>query len=424
MSRTATEHLDDRRLAKPMFMLAMIAAGSGAVDMLTGIMLPVTMRHFTADAAFIGVMLAFNRLFGFLVQPYVAWRGDHARSRLGRRRAWLLLGYPLTLLAVLTLGALPHLITGEARTLLWAITAVFVTNLVLQAALDVTYGSLDPLYGDTFRPDRLGRAGAWRNYVGIGMSFLLLYVLVPLADRNEFIPYAGVAALLGVAWFFSWRFREDPTLPLAPRETYNPLKPLARLRDPSIRRGAIIGAAALSTNAVGGLFHSLYVTEKLGLTLTDLGHASVVSMFVSIAVTYPCGRLIDRYGPRPALIAGFGSAALLGVVTTLFLRDRTGLYVLSSLGATGSILMMLGIAPMVYGAAAPERRGEVFGTVQATRAATATLVTLLGGKLAQLSGDYRATYLLGAALALVGLWFAFQLPARASKLVPDAPPSP
>ena len=410
MSITATAHASDRQLARPMTVLALIAAGSGAVDMLTGIMLPITMRHFTDNAALIGLMLAFNRLCGFLVQPYVAWRGDHTRSRFGRRRAALLLGYPLTLLAVLVMGALPHLIPVEARSLLWAITAVFVSNLVLQAALDTTYGSLDPLYGDTFRPDRLGRACAWRNYVGIGMSLLMLYVLVPLADRHEFIPYAGVAALLGVAWFFAWRFREDPSLPLAPRTRFRPWSPFLGLRDPVLRRVAIIGAAGLGTLAVSGMFHSLYVTEKLGLTLTDFGRASVIAMGVAVTVTYPFGRMIDRYGPRPALLLGFASAVLCGLASAFLMRDRAGFYLITVLGSAGNVLLIISASPMIFSSAKPERRGEFFGSVQATRAATATVVTLLGGKLAALAGDYRTTYLLGAAIALVGLWFSCRLP--------------
>jgi hypothetical protein len=303
------------------------------------------------------------------------------------------------------------LIAVEARDLLWAITAVFVVNLVLQASLDTTYGSLDPLYGDTFRPERLGRACAWRNYVGIGMSLLMLYVLVPLADRHEFIPYAGVAALLGVAWFFAWRFREDPSLPLAPRTHFRPWSPFIGLRDSAVRRVAIIGAAGLGTLALGGMFHSLYVTEKLGLSLTDFGRASVIAMGVAVAVTYPFGRMIDRFGARPALLLGFGSSILCGLASAFLMRDRADFYLITMLGSAGNVLLVISASPMIFGAASPERRGEFFGSVQATRAASATLLTLLGGKLAAISSDYRATYLLSAAIALVGLWFSYRLPA-------------
>lgn len=418
MSRTATDSLPDHKLVRPMLALAIISAGSGAVDLLTGIMVPITARHFTDNAAIIGVMLAANRLFGFLVQPYVACRSDQRRSRFGRRRAWLLVGYPVTLLGVLMLGAIPHLLPQGAQTLVWALALVFIANLLMQAFLDVTYGALDPLYGDTFRAERLGRAGAWRNYAGMAMSFLMFYLLIPLADRHEFIPYLGVAVLLLLSWFMAWRFREDPGLPLAPGESFTPWKPLLRLRDPKLRHIATIAAAVLGVSAIQGMFHSLFVTETLGLSKTVLGQATLFSMAVGVVTTYPCGLLLDRYGARPALILGFLSSSIFGLVSAFLVHDRLNLYIVSALSSTGGMLTMMAMTPLIYRFAPSERRGEFFGSVQATRAAAATVLTLLGGQLTQWRGDYRTTYLFGVFIAVVGLWFTWKLPAQ-QKAAPE-----
>ena len=69
-----------------MLILALMAAGFNSVELITNNLIPITCRHFTDNAFIISAILATNRLFGFVVQPYVCWKSDYVRTRYGRRR--------------------------------------------------------------------------------------------------------------------------------------------------------------------------------------------------------------------------------------------------------------------------------------------------------------------------------------------------
>src|SRR5215207_9039701 len=80
---------------REMVFMGLMMAGAGTVDAITANMLPITAKHFTGNLALIGFMVALNRICGFLVQPYAAWRSDSHRNTAGRRRPFLLGAWPV-----------------------------------------------------------------------------------------------------------------------------------------------------------------------------------------------------------------------------------------------------------------------------------------------------------------------------------------
>ena len=95
--------------------LGTMVAGYYSVEFITNNVIPLTARHFTDSAFFIAAIVALNRLFGFIVQPYVSWKSDRIRTRFGRRRFFLLIGIPGTLVSLLIVGAFPHLVPPQHR---------------------------------------------------------------------------------------------------------------------------------------------------------------------------------------------------------------------------------------------------------------------------------------------------------------------
>src|SRR5687768_14131475 len=144
-------HLSSFPGTRTMIVFGLMSAGFSTVDVITNNLVPLTCRHFTENAFIIAAILATNRLFGFLVQPYVCWKSDYVRTRYGRRRPFFLVGLPITLVSLLLVGLLPVLITGDARYTLGALILVIAINVLLQAVVDVNWGCLEPLYADTFR---------------------------------------------------------------------------------------------------------------------------------------------------------------------------------------------------------------------------------------------------------------------------------
>lgn len=403
---------------RPMAGLGVMMAGAGAVDAITTHLLPITARHFTDNLALIGVMVALNRVCGFLVQPYVAWTSDRRGGAAGRRHPYLLAAWPVVLLSLVALGTLPWLVPGEWRATAAAIAAFFVVNLVLQAALDVCYGAGDPCYGDLFRGPALVRAAGVRMVCSAVAGILMTLVFVPLGDGHELWPYAGAALLVALAWGAARFAVPRVAVPaVAERARYHPLRPLAELRDPHTRRVAWCASAVLVVLALTEMLHALFVTETLGFSRTVLGQTTTLGLVAGLAAPYPVGRCVERFGPRPVLLAGFAALAVVEIGFAVWVDDLRSLAVGCVLFRVAWVAVHLPIMPLLFARTAPERSGAVFAAVQMTRAGAASAATVLAGLLAEGAGSYRVCYLLAAAVCVAGAVGAARLPA-AERLAP------
>jgi MFS family permease len=405
---------------RQMFFMGAMMAGAGTIDAVTANMLPITARHFTDNIALIGGMVALNRICGFLVQPYVAWKSDSHLGTHGRRRPFLLIAWPMTLLAVTLLGALPFIVPVEYHRALWIVALLFLINLAMQACLDVCYGTGDPMYGETFTSGDLGRANGVRMLIGAVVGVAMTWVFVPLADRHEFWPYAGAGLFVAISFVaarFLVREKIPPTLPRASR--YDPFKPLAELRNPQTRNVAICASAVLVTLALTEMLHALFVTETLGFSKTVLGHTTTAALIVSFIMPYPVGWLVDRIGARVVLIAGFAFIALVELGFVFWVNDLASLYVGLILFKVSWVVIHLPIVPLMFHNTPAERRGSIFAAVQMTRAGVTSFATILAGSLAGAVSSYRMCYLVAAIVCVVGLIGACRLaPAKRDEHVP------
>lgn len=392
-----------------MFALGLMMAGASTVDAITANMLPITAKHFTGSITLIGVMVALNRICGFLVQPYAAWKSDSHASAEGRRRPYLLAGWATVFVSVGLLGALPFVVPADERAAFWALGAFFVLNLIMQAGLDWCYGSGDPMYGDTFTSGDLGRANGIRmvvtSVVGVGMTFMF----VPLADYNEFWPYAGAMFFVGTSFLIAHRVREKIPPALPPASRYSPLKPLAELRDPHTRKVAVCGSAVLVILALTEMLHALFVTETLGYSKTVLGATTTAALLVSFAMPYPVGWLVDRFGPRVVLMAGFVMIATVEAGFVFWVDDVASLTIGLIAFKAAWVVVHLPMVPLIFSDAPPERRGSIFAAIQMTRAGVASAATILAAWLAGFVGSYRVCYLIAGVVGVIGFIGAYRL---------------
>jgi Na+/melibiose symporter-like transporter len=396
-----------------MFVMGLMMGGACSVDIITANLLPITARHFTSDLTLIGAMVALNRICGFLVQPYVAWKSDGHVSPAGRRRPFLLAAWPATLVSVGLLGALPFLVPVEYQRTTAVIALLFGINLMMQVAVDVCYGTAMPMYGDTFPSRTLGRANAIRSVAANAVLVAMMSVGVPLADRHEFLPYLGAMLLVAIAWAIT-QFGIKETVParLPPRGPYHPLRPLGELRNPRTRHAAVIASAALAALALTEMFHALFVTETLALSKTVLGWSATAGIVVSFLCPYPVGLVVDRYGPRSVLIAGFSILLVVEAAFVFWVHDVTSLCVTLVLFNVARVVVQIPIVPLMFHGAPAERRGSIFAGIQMTRAGLASAAMIFGSHFAALAGSYRICYGIAGVVGLVGLVAAYRLMPR------------
>lgn len=401
--------------------MGVMMAGARTVDAITANLLPITAKHFTSDLTLIGTMLAINRISGFLVQPYAAWKSDRHSSPAGRRRPYLLVAWPATLVCLCLLGALPLVVPVEYQRTAAIVALLFLINLAMQVALDVGYGSATPLYGDTFPAGTLGRANAIRVIVTSAVMVGMMSVAVPLADYQEFLPYLAAMVFVSISWAVArWSIKETipPVLPSAGR--YHPFLPLAELRNPQTRRVAVIASAALASFALTEMFHALFVTETLGLSKTYLGWSATAGILVSFLCPYPVGLIADRWGPRTVLIVGFALMIAVELAFIFWVRDLVSLTTAFILYRVAHVVVQIPIVPLLFHDTPAERHGSIFAAVQMSRAALASGAVMAAGYFADLVSSYRICYVFAGVVCVVGLVGAFRL-APSARVRPSAP---
>jgi maltose/moltooligosaccharide transporter len=373
--------------------MGVMVAGFVSVDAITNNMVPITARHFTDSPFLIAFLVALNRLFGFLVQPYVAWKSDRIRTRFGRRRPFLILGLPGTCVALLLLGSMPFVFQGESRQAMATLVLLLVANVALQFLQDVNWGAQEPLYADTFPHRRLGRAVAVRSYAIQFVYLFMNYYAMKWADHNEFVPYLCAAGLVLLSLFmvvFVIRERDFP--PPATVERYNPLTHLSLLwHNADHAKVAVIGAFGLMLPAAFYLFHPLFVTRTLGLSKAQLGASLALVPVVALVVSAPVGWMIDRYGPKWITATGFLALAFISAAVAYGVTDQRGLTIAMCAFGAAQVVISLPMTSLVFQYATAGERGTVFGLIQFVRGFAAFVFSLVIGGIVQFSSSSDAT---------------------------------
>ncbi len=368
-----------------MLVLGLMYAGFNAVDRTTDMMVPQTCLKFTNSFILINFLIALNRLCGFTVGPYVAWKSDRLVTRFGRRRPFFLIGLPMTLFSMLLLGSMPLWLKGAAQTGVLAIALLCLFNFCMQFFQDLNCGGVDPLYADTFSHEKLGRAMSIRNYATLLVGLFMTYVAMQLAAINQFLFYCCTAACLLISFFlllFFVREREPKDLP--PPQKYNPLEHIGMMwKSPDYIKVALMGACYLSILAVFALNLALLATRTIGLSQQQFGKIMSVDIIIGFALALPLGYLIDRLGPKFLVAIGFVFFAISSALIAWFVHSYTMMYVAIAFRSLAMILTGLPMVSILFQYVAPRERGAIYGSISFLRSSSAFVISALMGFLVQ-----------------------------------------
>lgn len=239
----------------------------------------------------IGIVSTLAALSGLMQFPVGLWS-----DRIGWRKPFLVAGLAAVALATWLLPS--------ARGVLWIglLTILFAENGVGRAVVESLAGAeAAGLAG----PGKVGAAlGALRLWKPIGIVILTL-VGGEIAERSSvgaiLLPLAVIqtAAVLAALLLHEdgARRKDDARAAGRPREAW--------WRD----RGLLAFVAAMvlyhAANAPGGVYLGLFLRRDLHAAERTLGAAFAVSMVAWMLVVWPAGRLADRIGRKPLLVAGW-----------------------------------------------------------------------------------------------------------------------
>ena len=342
-----------------------------------------------ASAAVLGLVEGIAEAAAQIVKVFSGWLSDTLR----RRKALAVAGYGL---AAITKPLFPLAST---------VTLVAFARLVDRIGKGIRGAPRDALVADVTPPAQRGAAFGLRqslDTVGATLGPLLAIGLMALFndDIRTVLWFAVIPAMISVAILLI--FVRDP----GPQHLLEDgtKRVLIKLRDlGGLGRfyWFVVGAGAVFTLARFSEAFLVIRAYDAGLPLA-LAPAVVAVMSIVFALTaYPAGRLQDRFGARPPLLAGL--AAL--IAADLLLAFGSGLVaVFLAIGLWGLHLgLTQGVLSALVAHAAPANlRGTAFGVFGLTVGVATLVASLLAGILWDAVSP-EATFLAGAGFAAAAL---------------------
>jgi len=362
-------------------------------------LIPPMLEDLGLSAVVVGFILTWDNIINMFVQPWMGSLSDRTRTRLGRRKPFLILGAPMAALFFI-------LVPFVRENFILIGTAILCTNIGMAIFRTPTVAYL----GDLFRPEDRSKANGVINLMGgLGAAVALfgggaLYKLgVPL----PFIVGSGVMLLaIGIVLVY---VREPDLDGDAPDQEKAPglMDNIRQVATGPDKNGIYLLAAIffwfVGWNAMEAFF-TIYARNVLGIAV-----GTGTQMLTAFAVTLvlfaiPSGLVATRIGRKPTILIGL-CGMILGLAVGFFIRDSTVLLILLALMGAFWALVNINSLPMVYDLGGEESIGAYTGLYYFSSSAAAITGPILGGWLIDLTSHswlwiFSAIFLVLAALSM------------------------
>jgi Na+/melibiose symporter-like transporter len=365
--------------------------GAGMVFAFTNAALPLYLASYGLPNWAIGLLAQDRPPLAGVSQIVVGFLSDRTRTVIGRRRPYILVGVPLTALALLGLALRPPL------------PLMLAALLATTTCLAIAYGPYLALMTDLVPSEQRGRVGSILALASMLGQLTILFLAAQLWSGQESSIFWFVSAGLLVAFSLSFFGVAEP-----PRTEHlaEPLRlePLAYLRDVLAHREVAKYLLAtlffwLGTGSVLP-FLTRFAVNELGTDESTAFRLLMVAIVATAIFTLPAGLLGDRFGKRPILLAGlglYGTAVLVGSQVRTVEQAAAALVVTGAANALCTSLLF----PMLADLMPRERAGEFTGLGSAVWELAQPLGAMLGGAAADLTGSLRTTLVAAGLLTLV-----------------------
>lgn len=351
---------------------------------------PIFLRELGLSATLTAFVLTWDNYINMFMQPLVGQLSDNTRTRIGRRKPWVLAGAPIAMTAFLFVPSV-----GTATAMM---VAIFCTN--FGNALFRSPGVA--LIGDLYPPSQRSMANAIINLM-LGLGGALAYFLggrLYGAFGRE-APFVFGSTVMLVALVVAILFVHEPKqLLYEPDEKEAGLseviRTLTRLRNPAMlwMLAAILSWFMAFTALEASL--SVIGKEVLGISPDKMGTFVAFIPGAFLLATLPSGWLATRLGRKPVIMVGImGLTALL--VYGYFVQSVPML--MGFLIPAGMLWALVNVnsLPLLYDTAPQLRAGILTGLYYFASNLAAVLGPQLSGVLVDLlGGNYRYVFLYGA----------------------------
>lgn len=187
---------------KKIFILGFGFFGVSIIWAMYNAYVPIFLKSFQLTSFIIGIIMTVDNIFAILLLPFLGALSDRTRTRLGRRRPYILAGAPLTMLFFLLI---PYARLFENLALM--MSTIIIMNLAMALFRTPVVALMPDITPSHFR----SQANGIINFMGGGLGALLVFFAgKPLYDSNITYPFiAGGLLMLLASLIVVFTIKED-----------------------------------------------------------------------------------------------------------------------------------------------------------------------------------------------------------------------
>jgi hypothetical protein len=332
----------------------------------------------------------------FLVMLF-SWMSDHTVSKHGRRKPYLFASAPFIIVATVVFPFI------DEPVFLWLIVVLWVVKMV---AMDLKASTFPLLNIDCVPRPLLAQANSVFTIAGGIVGFVAMRSVGPLLGMAEWVPFVLAGGFMAMTTIAAYWIKEPPIFHPA-KESFK-LWSTFKVAATDKRIFVLMAGVAL----VNGYFVMqnawlwFWAKETLGLERKEIFEALSWAGLLNIALAYPTGWLIDRWGAiKVATVYFIGQIVCFTMAMNV--GDKSGLIALSLAGTVVAPLYAA-VDIMVYKKAPEKDVGSITSTNSAIRNAwNAAFGAAAGWIIFWCHHNFRIGYVMGIAATTAGftlLW--------------------
>jgi Na+/melibiose symporter-like transporter len=356
----------------------------------------------------VGLLSQERSLAGALVQPIVGAWSDRTRTRIGRRKPFIIGGVALTAASLLFLAGFPPIIP---MLIVLSINAFF---------LNVAVDPYTALMADLVPVQQRARVGAIQAVFNMLGQVVATLAILFFWDASPSLAFVVVAAVLVVSFAITTLFVREPPPPALPeaKATRASFDVVAYGRGLFVHRELIkyVFAAGLFWLGTGGVLPYLtrFGVHVLGMTEGESAQLILPALGGTILGAIVAGYLAGRYGKKPVLACGVLAFGLIALVGSGVQSIPQALAVMAFVGVANGFWTALAI-PLLVDLVPAARAAEMVGLGSAVWSLAQPIGAVVAGLLIDSLGTYRVSFV-GAAVFVL-LSFALLLLVHPERVV-------
>lgn len=333
---------------------------------------PIFLKDFALPSFIIGLIMTIDNFFAILMLPYIGTLSDQTRTKLGRRKPYILIGAPL--------GALFFALIPFCKDI-GSLGLMMFVIILMNFSMALFRSPVIALMPDITPSEKRSQANGIINFMG-GFGALLAYFAgKPLYDANKAYPFLAGAVLMLIANFLVLLFIKEPaeyrvkgervkiaeTIEKGSKELVENLKEVFVSKEKSLMMMLLsiffwfVGFNAIETFFTSYAKFHLGISESTGALV--LGVFSLSFMIFAL----PAGFIGAKLGRKKTIRLGLSIIVICLLAVILLSRLFTGtmllnlLYVMFALSGTGWALVNVNSLPMVVDMTKVEKVGGYTG---------------------------------------------------------------